>query len=97
MQIDALQCGTVQELVGGGGGKSGEQVHGAFFIHHNRDLWKVTSPMTLTLDLDPAESIALRLYAQQEGISIDEAAKVILQDALIGLGLVERPEADNDD
>ena len=53
--------------------------------------------MPLTLDLDTASAIALRLYAQSEGISIDEAATEILQDALIGLGLVEQPEADNDD
>lgn len=53
--------------------------------------------MTLTLDLDPAESIALRQYAQAEKVSLEEAAQVLLRDALIGLGHLEMPEADNDD
>lgn len=50
--------------------------------------------LTLTLALD--ESIALRRFANQTGEELEDAAHIGLREFLIGMGMLELPEGDND-
>lgn len=51
--------------------------------------------MKLTLTLTSDVSIALRRMANQEGLSIEQAAEAVLRDWLIGNGYLElEPELD---
>jgi hypothetical protein len=51
--------------------------------------------MTLP-DLDTSTRIALRRFAEEEGISLEEAVVRLVRDGLVGLGMVEEmsPEAE---
>jgi hypothetical protein len=44
--------------------------------------------MTLP-DLDTSTRIALRRFAEEEGISLEEAVVRLVRDGLVGLGMVE--------
>lgn len=50
--------------------------------------------ITLTLSTD--ERIALRRYARDIGEDLDAAAHLSIREFLIGVGMLELPESDND-
>lgn len=52
--------------------------------------------MRITLDLSPDERIALRRFANETGEKLDAAAHIALREFLIGIGMLELPESDND-
>lgn len=53
-------------------------------------------PMKITLTLAVDERIALRRYARDIGEDLDAAAHIGLREFLIGIGMLELPESDND-
>lgn len=52
--------------------------------------------MRITLDLATDESIALRRFANETGKELDVSAHIGLREFLIGIGMLELPESDND-
>lgn len=52
--------------------------------------------MKITLDLATDERIALRRFANEAGEDLDTAAHIDLREFLIGIGMLELAEADND-
>lgn len=52
--------------------------------------------MRITLDLTTDESLALRSFANETGEELDAAAQIGLREFLIGIGMLELPESDND-
>lgn len=52
--------------------------------------------MKLTLSLSTDEAIALRRFASETGEELDAAAHIGLREFLIGIGMLELPESDND-
>lgn len=52
--------------------------------------------MKLTLDLAADESLALRRFANETGEDMEAAAHIGLREFLIGIGMLELPESDND-
>lgn len=52
--------------------------------------------MKITLDLATDESLALRRFANETGEELDAAAHIGLREFLIGIGMLELPESDND-
>lgn len=52
--------------------------------------------MRITLTLATDESIALRRFANETGEELDAAAHIGLREFLIGIGMLELPESDND-
>lgn len=53
--------------------------------------------MKITLDLATDESLALRRFANETGEDLDAAAHIGLREFLIGIGMLELPESDNED
>jgi len=52
--------------------------------------------MKITLDLATDESLALRQFANETGEDLDAAAQIAVREFLIGIGMLELPESDND-
>lgn len=52
--------------------------------------------MKLTLTLSTDERVALRRFANETGEELDAAAHIGLREFLIGIGMLELPEGDND-
>ena len=52
--------------------------------------------MKITLTLSTMERIALRRFANETGEDLDAAAQLAIREFLIGIGMLELPESDND-
>lgn len=52
--------------------------------------------MKIALTLSTDESLALRRFANEAGEDLDAAAHIGLREFLIGIGMLELPESDND-
>lgn len=52
--------------------------------------------MKITIDLTTDESIALRRLANEMGEELEESARTALREFLIGTGMLETIEGDND-
>ncbi|MCD1264280.1 hypothetical protein [Shinella sumterensis] len=52
--------------------------------------------MKITIELTADESVALRRFANETGEDLDYAARVGLREFLIGTGMLEMIEGDND-
>ena len=52
--------------------------------------------MKITLDLATDESIALRRFSIETGEDVEAAAQIAIREFLIGIGMLELPESDND-
>ncbi len=52
--------------------------------------------MKITLTLSTMERIALRRFAHETGEELEDAAHIGLREFLIGIGMLELPESDND-
>lgn len=52
--------------------------------------------MKIALNLAADESLALRRFANETGEGLDAAAHLAVREFLIGIGMLELPESDND-
>jgi len=52
--------------------------------------------MKIALDLATDESLALRRFANETGGDLEAAAHLAVREFLIGIGMLELPESDND-
>lgn len=52
--------------------------------------------MKITIDLATDEAVALRRFANETGEDLDAAAQLAVREFLIGIGMLELPESDND-
>lgn len=52
--------------------------------------------MKIMIELATDESVALRRFASETGEDMEDAARLALREYLIGVGMLELPESDND-